>query len=200
MPRITTIFWDLGGVLLTNAWDHDERAEALAKFKIDPDEFDPRHKEVVEAFERGQLTLDQYLDHTVFYAQHAFSRDEFRRYMFSLSRSLSGRMDLARALTKSGRFFMATINNESRELDDYRIQTFGLREIFSVFVSSCFVGLRKPDESIYRCALELTQKAPEECCFIDDREENLEIPAKLGMHVIHARETEQMRSELDRLK
>jgi putative hydrolase of the HAD superfamily len=196
MPHITTIFWDLGGVLLTNAWDHAERATALAKFKIDAADFDSRHATMVAGFERGEFTLDEYLDHTVFYTSRPFLRDEFTRYMFSLSQALADRLPMVRELAKTGRYFMGTINNESRELDNYRIQTFGLRDVFSVFVSSCFVRLRKPDEAIYRCALELTQKSPEECCFIDDRAENLAVPAKLGMKVIRACETQQLKDEL----
>jgi putative hydrolase of the HAD superfamily len=94
---------------------------------------------------------------------------------------------------------MATINNESKELNSFRIQTFGLREIFSLFVSSCFVGLRKPEEGIYRLALNITQRAPEECCFIDDRPLNLDTASRLGMHVIQMTSTEQLRLELQKL-
>ena len=196
---ITSIFWDLGGVLLTNAWDHTEREQVLAQYKIDPLEFKARHEKVVAEFECGQITLDEYLDHTVFSSSRTFSREEFKRSMFSLSKLLPERLQVAQGLAQSGRYFMGTINNESRELDIYRIHTFGLRELFRIFVSSCFVGLRKPDESIYRCALELTQKSPEECCFIDDRKENLEAPAKLGMKVIQAQTTQQLKDELKKI-
>jgi putative hydrolase of the HAD superfamily len=196
---ITTLFFDLGGVLLTNAWDHEERAQALSRFKIDPAEFDPLHHAVVEAFEWGEIALDDYLDRTVFSCPRNFSREEFKRVMFSLSQPYADRLQLAKDLAHSGKYFMGTLNNESRELDIYRIQTFGLRELFDVFISSCFVGLRKPDEAIYRRALDLTQKEPAECCFIDDREENLAPATKLGMKVIQAKNTEQMRKELKEL-
>ncbi len=193
---ITTIFWDLGGVLLTNAWDHTERDQALVQFKIDAAEFNSRHQVLVEGFESGEVSLDQYLDHTVFYQPQSFSREELKQHIFSLSKSFPDRIQLAQEIAKSGKYFMGTINNESRELDIYRIETFRLRAIFSLFVSSCFVGLRKPEEAIYRCALELTQKSPEECCFIDDRKENLAAPAKLGMKVIQAQTTQQMKDDL----
>ena len=199
MSSIQTIFWDLGGVLLTNAWDHTERSEALAKFKIDPTKFNSLHQKVVAAFENGEISLDEYLDRVVFTGPTSFSRDEFKRYMFSLSKPFSDRIQLARNLARSGKYFMGTINNESRELDLYRIETFGLKDVFSLFVSSCFVGLRKPEERIYRCALDLAQKAPEECCFIDDREENLAIPAKMGMRVIQAKTTAQIQTDLQEM-
>lgn len=196
---ITSIFWDLGGVLLTNAWDHAERDQALAKFKIDPAGFNPRHQELVESFEKGKVSLDEYLDHTIFYQSNPFSREELKQYIFSLSKSFPDRIQLAQDIAKSGKYFMGTINNESRELDIYRIEAFSLRSIFSVFVSSCFVGLRKPGEDIFRCALDLTQKSPQECCFIDDRKENLAAPAKLGMKVIQAQTTEQMKDDLKKI-
>jgi putative hydrolase of the HAD superfamily len=196
LSGIASIFFDVGGVLLTNAWDHAERAQALARFKVDLKEFQPLHQDVVEKFECGEITLDQYLERTIFFRPRAFSPEQFKSCMFSLSQELAGRLELVKGLAKSGKVFMGTINNESRELNAYRIQTFGLRQLFSVFVSSCYVGLRKPNESIYRCALDLTQRVPEECCFIDDREENLVPAAKLGMRVIQARSTEQIKKDL----
>jgi putative hydrolase of the HAD superfamily len=196
LSGIASIFFDVGGVLLTNAWDHAERAQALARFKVDLKEFQPLHQDVVEKFECGEITLDQYLERTIFFRPRTFSPEQFKSCMFSLSQALAGRLELAMSLAKSGKVFMGTINNESRELNAYRIHTFGLRQLFSVFVSSCYVGLRKPNESIYRCALELTQRVPKECCFIDDREENLVPAAKLGMRVIQARSTEQIKKDL----
>ena len=107
---------------------------------------------------------------------------------------------MAEQLAKSGKYFMATIINESKELNQYRIQTFGLREIFSVFVSSCFVGLRKPEPAIYRLALEVTQKAPGDCCLIDDRALNLEAARQLGMRTIEMQDVEQLRRDLRKLE
>jgi putative hydrolase of the HAD superfamily len=199
VSEIHAIFWDVGGVLLTNAWDHTERAAALEHFHLDEKEFAPRHEMVVSSFERGQITLDEYLDRTVFYRDRPFTRDAFRNYMFSLSQPIPEVLACARALASSGKYFMGTINNESRELNLHRIEKFGLREIFRLFVSSCFVGLRKPESGIYRLAIEITQFNPNECCFIDDRAANLECPAKLGMHTIQMQTPEQLREELGKL-
>jgi putative hydrolase of the HAD superfamily len=120
--------------------------------------------------------------------------------MFGLSQPLSGDpLPLARALAGSGKYLMATINNESRELNLYRIQKFGLRQIFRVFFSSCFVGLRKPERDIYRIAIETTQFPAEQCCFLDDRAINLEGAAQLGMHTVQVQSLEQMKVELAKL-
>jgi len=199
MSEIHAIFWDVGGVLLTNAWDHTERAAALEHFRLDEKEFHGRHEMVVSSFERGKISLDEYLDRTVFYRSRSFTREEFRDYMLSLSRPMMDVLTFARNLAASGKYFMGTINNESRELNLHRIKKFGLRDIFRVFVSSCFVGLRKPESGIYRLALELTQINPEKCCFIDDRDLNLECAAKLGMHTIQMQTLEQLRGDLGKL-
>ncbi len=199
MSEIHAIFWDVGGVLLTNAWDHTERAAALEHFRLDEKEFHGRHEMVVSSFERGKISLDDYLDRTVFYRSRSFTREEFRDYMLSLSRPMTDVLTFARDLAASGKYFMGTINNESRELNLYRIKKFGLRDIFRAFVSSCFVGLRKPESGIYRLALEITQINPEQCCFIDDRALNLECAAKLGMRTIQMQTLEQLRGDLGKL-
>jgi putative hydrolase of the HAD superfamily len=199
VPEIHAIFWDVGGVLLSNAWDHTERAAALEHFHLDAAEFGSRHEIEVPPFERGQITLDEYLDRTVFYRDRPFTRQEFRDYMFSLSQPMPEVLAFARGLSDSGKYFMGTINNESRELNLQRIEKFGLRKIFQLFVSSCFVGLRKPESGIYRLAVEITQFSPEECCFIDDRVLNLESATKLGMHTIQMQTLEQLRVELGKL-
>jgi putative hydrolase of the HAD superfamily len=199
LPQITAIFWDVGGVLLSNAWDREQRRRALERFKLDEAEFDDRHEMVISSFERGKISLDEYLERTIFYRKRAFTPEEFREYMFSLSQPFPEVLELARKLAKSAKYLMCSINNESQELNDYRIRKFGLREIFALFLSSCYVGLRKPEEGIYQLALEVTQKMPQECCFIDDRALNLEAAARLGMHTIRIENADQLRAELLKL-
>jgi len=200
LPQISAIFWDVGGVLLTNAWDRSQRERALEQFRLDQAEFLDRHEMLVSSLERGKIGFDEYLDRTIFYRSRPFAREVFKDYVFSLSQPHREVLAVAEQLAKSGKYFMATINNESKELNQYRIQTFGLREIFSVFVSSCFVGLRKPEDGIYRLALEITQKSPQDCCFIDDRALNLEGARQLGMHTIEMQDVEQLRRELRKLE
>jgi len=200
LPTVRAIFWDVGGVLLSNAWDHAQRAEALAHFQLDEEEFHDRHDMLVSSFERGKITLDEYLDRTVFYRPRTFSREAFRDFMLSLSRPFPDVLQFAQSLADSGKYFMGTINNESRELNDYRIEQFGMRKVFRLFISSCFVGLRKPERDIYRLALETTQIPAEECVFIDDRALNLECAAQLGMHTIEMDNLEQLRADLVKLE
>jgi haloacid dehalogenase superfamily, subfamily IA, variant 3 with third motif having DD or ED len=197
MAKIRALFWDIGGVLLTNAWDHHERDLAIEHFGLDKVEFESRHKELANRFEQGEFTLEHYLEQTVFYEPRSFGVEDFKRFMFSLSKAKSETLEIARGL--AGKYPMATINNESRELNQYRIETFGLMDYFEVFVSSCFVGIRKPDERIYRLAMDLTQRAAEECCFIDDRQENIDGARKVGMQAILLREAPQLRSDLRNL-
>lgn len=196
MPAIRAIFWDVGGVLLTNAWDHTQRVQALERFHIDQKEFHDRHEMVVSSFERGKISLDEYLSRTVFFRQRSFTREEFREYMLSLSEPIPGMLEFAQSLTNTGRYLLGTINNESRELNYFRMEKFGLRNIFRLFFTSCFVGLRKPEEGIYRLALETTQIAAAECCFIDDRSINVEAASQMGMRAIEMRTLDRLREEL----
>jgi putative hydrolase of the HAD superfamily len=195
VAEIRTLFWDVGGVLLTNAWDHEERSQATERFRLDKDDFEKRHKESVQPFEEGRITLGDYLRRTVFHQPRIFSEEEFKEFMFGLSKPKPDVLEIGRGLR--GKYLMGTINNESRELNQYRIDTFGLDECFDLFVTSCFVGIRKPDERIYRLALNLTHRAPEECCFIDDRPVNVEAAARVGLRTILLTSAQQLGRELN---
>ena len=193
---ITTIFFDIGGVLLTDGWGHDSRRAAAEKFGLDWDEYSDRHEKVAHAIEINRMTLEHYLDRAIFYRPRVVTRDEFREFIFAQSQPKPDSLKVAEELAKSGRYFMATLNNEILELNVYRIEKFGLRRYFPVFFSSCFMGLRKPDEAIYRAVLQITQRAPAECIFIDDREVNLECPRELGLSTILFRNAVELRRDL----
>ena len=173
---ITTIFFDIGGVLATDGWGHESRRAAAEKFGLDWDEYSDRHEKLAHAIEINQMTLERYLDRAIFYRPRPFAREEFRGFIFAQSEPKPDSLKVVEDLHQSGRYFMATLNNEILELNLYRIERFGLRRYFPVFFSSCFLGLRKPDEAIYRMVVQITQRTPEECIFIDDREVNLECP------------------------
>ena len=196
MAKITALFWDVGGVLLTNGWDRHARRRAVEKFKLDWEDFEDRHELVVTRFETGRLALDRYLERTIFYRARNFSKDDFREFMFAQTQPIEGSLDLAGRLARSGRYLLAALNNESREINLHRIEHFGLRKVFSVFFSSCFLGVKKPDDEIFRLALDLSQRAPEECVFIDDRELNLECAGRSGLRTLHFRDATQLESEL----
>jgi putative hydrolase of the HAD superfamily len=193
---ITTIFFDIGGVLLTDGWGHVSRQAAAEKFGLGWDEYSERHEKVAHAIEVNRLTLERYLDRAIFYRPRSFTREEFRDFIFAQSRPNADSLRVAEELAQSGRYFMATLNNEILELNVFRIEKFGLRRYFPVFFSSCFLGLRKPDEAIYRMVLQVTQRAPEECLFIDDREVNLECPRELGLKTILFGDAAELRSQL----
>lgn len=196
MSEITTIFFDLGGVLLTDGWGHESRRSAAAQFNLDWDDFSDRHEKVAHPFETNHLSLERYLDLVIFYRPRSFSRDEFRDFMFAQSQPNPESLEIAQLLAAREEYFLATLNNEIMELNNYRIERFDLRKYFSVFFSSCYLGLRKPDEAIYRAALNITQCSPSQCLFIDDREVNLECPRDLGLGTIHFHDAIQLRSEL----
>src|SRR5260370_30193241 len=145
------------------------------------------------------MSVEKYFERTIFYRTREFSREEFRAFIFAQSQPNPESIEIVAQLADSKNYFLATINNEIFELNLYRLEHFGLRRYFPVFFSSCFLGLRKPDEAIYRLALQVTQQAPANCIFIDDREVNLECPRELGMNTILFRDAAELRSELREL-
>jgi putative hydrolase of the HAD superfamily len=196
MSDVTALFWDVGGVILTNGWDRASRAAAAKKFGLDWEEFQDRHELAFPAFETGKITLDAYLQRTVFYRARSFTREEFTDFMFSQSEEYPESRAVLSDVSSAGKYLLATINNEPLEINERRIQQFHLRREFKAFFSSCYLGVRKPDEGIYKLALEVTQRAPEESLFIDDRELNLECAKQLGMRTVHFQNAAQLRQDL----
>ena len=200
MTDITTLFWDNGGVILTNGWDRGSRKRAVEKFQLDWADFEDRHELMLDAFEKGQITLDEYLRRTVFYRERPFTLDEFKRFMFEQSQPLPESLDFLGKLARKRQYLMAALNNESLELNEYRIKKFYLRDFFEAFFSSCYLGLRKPGAEIYRKALKITQRDPSECALIDDRGLNLECAHELGMNTILFQNVAQLREDLKRFR
>jgi putative hydrolase of the HAD superfamily len=196
LSEITTLFWDIGGVILTNGWDRDSRREAANTFHLDWEEFQDRHELSFPAFDSGLITLEEYLNRTLFYRSRPFTREDFVAFMYAQSKQYPEARKILDQAARSGKYLMGSINNEPLELNEYRIKKFELRRDFLVFFSSCYVRSRKPEELIYRVALEVTQRPAAECVFIDDRPLNLENPRRLGMNAIHYQNADQLRSEL----
>lgn len=197
--HVEHVFFDVGGVLGTNGWDREQRQVALDHFGLDLEEFQYRHEETVGVFESGAMSLDEYLDVTVFYEQRPFTREQFTKFMLAQSKPFPDSIAVARALRESSRVAMMTLNNEAAELNRYRIQHFGLRPIFSAFFTSCWLGARKPARPIYERALEMAQADPRHTLFVDDREQNLHPARTLGMRTILFRSAEQLAADLQRV-
>jgi putative hydrolase of the HAD superfamily len=196
---IRHVFFDIGGVLGTNGWDREQRRAAVERFGLDAHDFQYRHEETIGSLEEGRLSLDEYLDITVFYTPRPFSRDEFSRFVRDQSRPYPETIQIARDLAGTGRYWMGTLNNESDELNRFRIEKFGLRGIFDAFMSSCWLGITKPVRRFYEHAVAISQCVPEGSVFIDDREQNL-VPARfLGMNTILYRSADQLSADLTRL-
>ena len=200
MSEIKTILWDVGGVLLTNGWDHCERDELFLRFQLDRQAFEERHAEANDPWEKGLITAGEYLNQTVFYEPRSFTQQQFLDAMKGQSQVLpNSALRILAQLAASHSVQMAALNNEARELNDYRIEHFRLRESIPCFLSSCYVGLRKPDAKIFRLALDVVQRQPDEVIFIDDRESNAAAASALGIHGIHYQGPEALATELTRL-
>jgi putative hydrolase of the HAD superfamily len=193
---LTHVFFDIGGVLGTNGWDREQRARALQKFSLEDDDFEHRHHQVVSEFETGAMTLEEYLDVTVFYTPRLFSREDFELYMLSLSEPNAYAIEVAKHVAATGRVRLMTMNNESAVLNVYRIDHFGLKAIFPTFLSSCWLGCRKPQRSFFERGLGIAQADPGSSLLVDDRDQNLAPAEALGMHTIRFTSAEALARDL----
>ena len=181
---LTHLFFDIGGVLGTNGWDREQRLRAIERFDLDP-EFESRHEELAGDWEIGRLTLAEYLESAVFFTPRSFTPGEFTAFMFAQSEPFLDTIAIARRVAVRGEVTLMTLNNESNELNLHRIRSFGLRDIFSAFFSSCWLGVRKPSRAIFVRAAAIAGGRAEEILFVDDREQNL-LPARaLGWDTHH---------------
>ncbi len=202
--KITATFWDCGGVFLTNGWDHNARRKVTEYFGLDFAEFEQRHEQPNDQWERGHITLHQYLLRTVFYVSRKFSEEDFIAQMRVVSQVLYPEMiafarNLRASRTSDGAPGMYLLSNESRELMAYRIPQFSLTNMFDAFLVSSYIGLRKPGEDFFECALNIAQRRPEQCVFIDDREENVAAARKLGIHGVRLQTPQQAIADLTAL-
>jgi putative hydrolase of the HAD superfamily len=181
---VTTLFVDIGGVLLTNGWDHLARKRAAKHFKLNWAEMDERHRLVFETHEEGKLSFEEYLGWVVFYEKRTFTRNQFRDFIFAQSKPFPKMLDLVAQLKVQCGLKIVVISNESRAVNAYRIRTFKLDRLVDTFISSCFVQMRKPDIEIFRLALDLAQTAPEQAVFLDNTPMFVQIAEGLGMRSI----------------
>lgn len=176
------ILFDVGGVLLTNGWDHREREAVIKHFNLDLAAFEARHPAPNDAWERGAITAHQYLDATVFYEPRSFTHDEFVAAICEQSLPLpDGALGILGEISASHKCMTGVLNNEAGETNEYRFGRYGVRNYIQVAFSSCYVGLRKPGAAIYRRALDILGMPPERVLFIDDRQENVEGAESVGI-------------------
>ena len=194
---IKAVFLDIGGVMLTNAWGHESRQKAAEVFGFDYDEMDILHNFIYNVFEIGSISLDEYLDTVIFHCPRNFTKAEFKDFMYAESVELPKMLPWLKAWKKQTDLPVFALSNENRELNEYRIHTFNLLELFDGFFSSCYLGYRKPDPRIYKMALEITHIKPQESIYFDDRAMLVNAAKKLGMNSIEHQKFEITKSILE---
>jgi putative hydrolase of the HAD superfamily len=199
--KIDIVLFDVGGVMLTNGWDHNERTAVLDQFNLDREEFESRHPEANDAWERDAIGVEDYLEATVFYEPRSFTKADFIKAMKARSVPLtSNAMPVLKELAATRKYFIGLLNNESRVLHEYRMETYGLKPYFSVQLSSCYLGMRKPHAEIYRRALDILSRPAGSILFIDDRAGNTDAARAAGINAIQFFNEEQLRAELKQLQ
>jgi len=182
--EIKCLFLDIGGVLLTNGWDHTSRELAAKEFAYDLADFEARHRLAFDTFECGQLTLDEYLDLALFYEKRSFTKQQFTAFMFEQSKPYLDMIALVKHLKAHAGLKVFIVNNESAELNTYRIHHFGITQFADAFISSCYVGLRKPNPEILKLAVKISQVPKEQILYIENTPLFVDIAARLGIKSI----------------
>lgn len=194
--QIKVLFCDLGGVLLTNGWDHNSRKKAAEAFGYDYAEVDSRHGMMFGDYEVGKISLDQYLHYVVFFKPRNFTKEEFIKFMLDQSQPYPEMLDYVKRLKKEHDLKVVILSNEGRELTMERFERFGIREIGDFFLVSCFTGLRKPDLQVFRMALDLVQVPSVNIAYLDDRQLFIDIAKEMGIHAIRHTDLESTKKAL----
>lgn len=181
---ITHLFLDIGGVLLTNGWDHEARQRAASHFDLDLADLEERHHLTFETYEAGKISLDTYLERVVFHQERTFTAEDFRAFMVAQSQPDDAMICLIRRIKARYGLKIAVVSNEGRELNAYRINTFRLHEFVDAFVSSCFVHRRKPDTDMFALALDIAQARAEQVLYIENTPLFVQVAEGLGIHGI----------------
>ena len=181
---ITCVFLDIGGVVLTNGWDHPARKRAAANFKLEFAEMEDRHHQTFGTYEEGKLTLEEYLGRVVFYQKRPFTRAQFRRFMFAQSKPYPQMIELVAQLKARHGLEIVVVSNEARELNVHRIRKFKLDGLVDSFISSCFVHIRKPDRDMFRLALDISQAPTRQVVYIENTPMFVQIAEGLGIRSI----------------
>jgi putative hydrolase of the HAD superfamily len=197
---LKVLFFDIGGVLLTNGWGRDSRKLAAEEFGLDYDEVNEIHNFIFNVYEIGSIDLDEYLDTVIFNHPRDFTREDFKEFMFSRSKELPDTLAWLKQWKKDCGFRIISINNEGKELNDYRVKKFKLHEVFDAFVSSCEVNMRKPDPGIFKLAMGIAQALPQQCVYFDDRIMFANAAQKLGIRSYQHTSFESTRKILEELK
>lgn len=197
---IKVIFLDIGGVMLSNGWGHLSRQASAKKFNLNYQEMDVLHDFIFDVYEMGKITLDEYLDRVVFNHPREFTKEDFKEFMFAQTTELPGMLQWLKKWKQECGFRVISINNEGRELNEYRIKTFALHQCFDAFVSSCEVGMRKPDPGIFSLAMGIAQVSPAESVYFDDRLMLVQAAQKQGIQSFHHQDFETSKKILEKFK
>jgi len=197
---VRILFFDVGGVLLSNGWGHESREEAARLFNIDYEEFDALHNFIFNVYEIGKISLDEYLDTVIFNCPREFTREDLKDFMFKQSVELAGTLAWLKEWKKDCGFRVISINNEGKELNDYRIKKFKLHEVFDAFISSCEVKMRKPDPGIFKLAMGVASAQPNQCVYFDDRIMFVNAAQRLGIRAFHHTSFDTTKKILEELK
>lgn len=195
----SVLFLDIGGILLSNGWGKGSRLNAAQQFGLNFEEMNERHNLVFNLFEAGKISLDEYLKTTVFHQPRNFTIAQFKDFMFPQSLQLPDFIPWLIDWKKRSRLKIISIHNEGKELNDYRVEKFGLMNCFDAFICSCEAGMCKPNRGVYELALAVAHRPADTCLYFDDTLVHVETARKIGIKAFHHQSFEKTKKILEEL-
>ena len=194
---ITTIIFDLGGVLI------DWNPEYLYR-KVFKDESEMKHflekvctPEWNEEQDAGR-TLAEATDFLLKeYPEHEENiRLYYNRWQEMLAGAIEGTVKIFEKLKETKRFKIYALTNWSAETFPIALEKFEFLGWFDGVVVSGTEKKRKPFPEFYQILLDRYQVKAEETIFIDDNLRNVDAAKQVGLDAIHFRTPEQLNEEL----
>ncbi len=199
MALIQALFLDIGGVLMTNGWDHSLRMRTAEKFNVNYEEMNQRHQLIFDTYETGKLTLDEYLKRVIFFETRPYTMQDVKQFIFESARPYTEMINFIKEIKSQYNLKVGVVSNEGRELAVDRIARFELSSFVDFFIISSFVHFMKPDADIYRLAIDVAQVPPSRIAYIDDRPMLIDVAKGLGLQGIHHKSVESTESALSLL-
>lgn len=193
---IKAIVFDIGGVLLMNKSESVYR-KLSEKLEIDYAQFNKLQHKNKEALLSGKMSSSQFAN--IIRKKYNTKQDILKKWKEAyLEIMLPNNEILAIAKNLRKRYKLAIISN-APEIHTQINKERGIFSYFNSVIISCEAGLVKPNKEIFELALHMLDVKAKECVFIDDREEHLDIPKKMGFSVIHFRDNLKLVKSLDKL-
>ena len=183
---VQAVVFDYGNVLCLEQTLEDMKGMALV-CGISDERFSEFYWKLRPPYDRGDIDGPAYWTAVGRQQELGLSRDQIATLIKldceSITRPNQGAVQWAELLRHEG-FPLTLLSNMPFELSRHVTKSFQSLSGFEYLIYSCDYGSMKPEPAIYRKCLELLKAAPQDILYLDDRAENVEAAARLGINAV----------------